>query len=158
MRRLAFAVLLLAACGGESGVSPDLEAAREAARQRAEARVAAAQEACRARGEEVVRLGPRGEWACGQRGAAALAREEARWRERCAASGTEAFRQGAFGWFCARATADAGRECRRATDCEGVCLATVPEARSGRCSGTTVVPGCVAQFGPDGRRVTACAR
>jgi hypothetical protein len=158
MRRLAFAVLLLAACGGERGVSPDLEVAREAARQRAEARVAAAQQACRARGEEVIPLGPRGEWACGERGAAVLAREEARWRERCAASGTEPFRQGAFGWFCARATADAGRECRRATDCEGVCVAGAPEARSGRCSGTTVVPGCVTQFGPDGRRVTTCAR
>ena len=158
MRWLAALVLLLAACGGgrEAGVSPDLEPARAAALARAEASAAPARAACRARGDEVIELGPR-EWACGPRGLEVRERVATRWRERCAEMGAEAFRTGAAGWFCARATADAGRECRAATDCQGVCLISATDARIGTCSATSALPGCVAQLGPDGRGRTVCA-
>jgi hypothetical protein len=158
MRWLAVLVLMLAACGGgrEAGVSPDLEPARAAALARAEAAAERAREACRARGDEVIRLGPN-EWACGPRGRAVQERVATRWAERCAEMGADAFRTGAAGWFCAHATADAGRECRAATDCQGVCLISAPDARIGTCSATSVMPGCVAQLGPDGRGRTVCA-
>lgn len=163
MRRLfAAALLVLAACGGAGSPdrapdrAPDLAPARAAALARAEATAERAREACRARGEQVIDLGPR-EWACGERGRAVAERQATRWRERCAESGTEAFRSGAASWFCALATADAGRECRAATDCQGVCVLPSAEARSGVCSATTVVPGCTARIGPDGQRRTVCA-
>ena len=128
----------------------------EAARARAEATARAAQEACRARGGPLVQIGPR-EWACGAEAQTALAREEAAWRERCAAEGSEGYRVGRGLWLCARPTTDAGAACRAASDCEGLCLLTTAEARSGQCSATTRVAGCVTAIGANGRRGTVCA-
>jgi hypothetical protein len=128
----------------------------EAARTRAEARAQAAQEACRARGGPLVRIGPN-EWACGPEAQAALNREETAWRERCAAEGSEAYRVGRGLWLCARPTSDAGAVCHAESDCEGLCLPTAADARSGQCSATTRVAGCVTALDANGRRGTVCA-
>ncbi len=154
MRRLALvALVLLGSCGER--VSPDLAPAREAARARAEATEAAAREACRARGEEVFEFGG-GEWLCGAALAQRRQRAEAEWQERCAARGERAYRGGPQGWFCASPTADAGRECRAAADCQGPCILPEATARQGTCAATTTVIGCFARIGPDGRGETVC--
>jgi hypothetical protein len=142
--------------GGGDANTAAYDGRAEAARARAEARARAAQEACRARGGPLVQIGPN-EWACGAEAQAAQGREEAAWRERCAAEGSEAYRVGRGLWLCARPTSDAGAACSAAGDCEGLCLPTAADARSGQCSATTRVAGCVTAIDANGRRGTVCA-
>ncbi len=152
MRVLAVLLLVLAAC---NATSPDLEPAKERARERAAATVAAAKEACRARGQEVFEFED-GDWVCGTE---AKARRDAAlrtWTERCTASGTQVYRGGIDGWFCANPTADAGKECRSGAECEGACLLADDNARRGTCAPRTVTVGCFAQIGDDGTRGTLC--
>lgn len=52
---------------------------------------------------------------------------------------------------CVRTTRDAGKQCRRGSDCEGVCL-----ARSGTCAPLTPLFGCHEILQNDGTRVTQC--
>jgi hypothetical protein len=54
----------------------------------------------------------------------------------CAAIGGQLLRRGAL-LSCQRPTADAGRACRQASDCEGGCL-----ARAGVCAPVTPLFGC----------------
>ena len=56
---------------------------------------------------------------------------------------------GAF--YCASMTRDGGKQCRKKTECEGVCL-----ARSGTCSPITPLYGCNDVLEKDGRMVTLC--
>jgi hypothetical protein len=52
---------------------------------------------------------------------------------------------------CVTQTRDAGKSCRKQTQCEGLCL-----ARSGTCAPITPLFGCNDIFQADGRRVTLC--
>jgi hypothetical protein len=52
---------------------------------------------------------------------------------------------------CVRTTRDAGQQCRRGSDCEGVCL-----ARSGTCAPLAPLFGCHEILQNDGSRVTQC--
>jgi hypothetical protein len=52
---------------------------------------------------------------------------------------------------CVRTTRDAGKQCRRGSDCEGVCL-----ARSGTCAPLAPLFGCHEILQNDGSRVTQC--
>ncbi len=52
---------------------------------------------------------------------------------------------------CVRQTRDGGKQCRKASDCEGLCL-----ARSGTCAPIAPLFGCNEIFQDDGRRVTLC--
>jgi hypothetical protein len=52
---------------------------------------------------------------------------------------------------CAQRTRDAGKQCRRDRDCEGVCL-----ARSATCAPVTPLFGCNDVIQDDGRRMTLC--
>lgn len=52
---------------------------------------------------------------------------------------------------CVTPTRDSGKQCRRATDCEGECL-----ARSGSCAPVTPLFGCNEVLQADGRRFTQC--
>lgn len=160
---LTLALALVAGCeaaaparGGGDANTAAYDGRAEAARARAEARAREAREACRARGGPLVQIGP-DEWACGAEAEAALNREEADWQARCAAEGSQAYRVGRGLWLCARPTSDAGAACSAAGDCEGLCLPTGAEERSGQCSATTRVAGCVTAIGADGRRGTVCA-
>ena len=56
---------------------------------------------------------------------------------------------GAF--YCASQTRDAGKQCSKKTQCQGVCL-----ARSGTCSPITPLYGCNDVLEKDGREVTLC--
>lgn len=56
---------------------------------------------------------------------------------------------GAF--VCVTMTRDAGKVCRKKTDCEGLCL-----ARSGTCAPIMPLFGCNDVLEKDGRRVTLC--
>ncbi|WP_168199217.1 hypothetical protein [Pseudorhodobacter turbinis] len=52
---------------------------------------------------------------------------------------------------CQEPTNDSGKQCRRAADCDGVCL-----ARSGTCAPVKPLLGCNAILQNDGRRVELC--
>ncbi|WP_050528136.1 hypothetical protein [Pseudorhodobacter aquimaris] len=52
---------------------------------------------------------------------------------------------------CQIPTTDGGKQCRRAADCDGVCL-----ARSGTCAPVKPLLGCNAVLQDDGRRVELC--
>lgn len=52
---------------------------------------------------------------------------------------------------CVQRTRDAGKQCRRDRDCDGVCL-----ARSGTCAPVTPLFGCNEVMQDDGRRMTQC--
>lgn len=52
---------------------------------------------------------------------------------------------------CVRVTRDAGKSCRRQSDCQGYCL-----ARSGTCAPYTPLFGCHEVLGPAGERTTVC--
>lgn len=52
---------------------------------------------------------------------------------------------------CVRPTRDSGKQCRRESDCEGLCL-----ARSGTCAPAVPLFGCHDILQDDGRRVTLC--
>ena len=52
---------------------------------------------------------------------------------------------------CVQRTRDAGQQCRRDRDCDGVCL-----ARSGTCAPVTPLFGCNEVMQDDGRRMTQC--
>jgi len=52
---------------------------------------------------------------------------------------------------CVQRTRDAGQQCRRDRDCDGVCL-----ARSGTCAPVTPLFGCNEVLQDDGRRMTQC--
>ena len=69
----------------------------------------------------------------------------------CAAQGGQLSPRGEGLFSCLRQTRDGGRQCRRAGDCEGHCL-----ARSSTCAPFTPLPGCHDVFGQDGRRTTLC--
>lgn len=71
---------------------------------------------------------------------------------RCEARGGVWSRAGGEASFaCVRRTRDAGRSCRKESDCEGFCL-----ARSGTCAPVTPMFGCNDILQKDGRRVTLC--
>ena len=53
--------------------------------------------------------------------------------------------------LCLRPTRDSGKQCRKGTDCEGMCL-----ARSGTCAPITPMFGCTEILQDDGQRVTLC--
>ena len=55
------------------------------------------------------------------------------------------------GRTCITRTKDAGKQCRRETDCEGYCL-----ARSATCAPAVPLFGCHAILQADGREVTLC--
>jgi hypothetical protein len=52
---------------------------------------------------------------------------------------------------CVKPTRDGGKQCRRDSDCEGLCL-----ARSGTCAPITPLFGCHEVLEDDGRRMTLC--
>ena len=52
---------------------------------------------------------------------------------------------------CLQETRDAGKQCRRAGDCQGACL-----ARSGTCAPVTPLFGCHEVLQQDGLRITQC--
>lgn len=52
---------------------------------------------------------------------------------------------------CQTATRDGGKQCRRESDCDGLCL-----ARSGTCAPVKPMLGCQAILQDDGRRVELC--
>jgi hypothetical protein len=52
---------------------------------------------------------------------------------------------------CVQRTRDAGKQCRRDRDCDGVCL-----ARSGTCAPVNPLFGCNEVVQDDGRRMTLC--
>ena len=52
---------------------------------------------------------------------------------------------------CQLPTRDAGKQCRRESDCEGQCL-----ARSGTCAPASPMLGCQSVLQEDGRRVELC--
>jgi hypothetical protein len=52
---------------------------------------------------------------------------------------------------CVQRTRDAGKQCKRDRDCDGVCL-----ARSGTCAPVTPLFGCNEVVQDDGRRMTQC--
>ena len=52
---------------------------------------------------------------------------------------------------CTHFTADAGKSCRKASDCEGYCL-----ARSNTCAPITPMLGCTEILQADGAKVTLC--
>lgn len=58
---------------------------------------------------------------------------------------------GTIGYSCFRPTRDAGKSCRRQTDCETECL-----ARSRTCAPITPMFGCNTVLQADGREVTLC--
>ena len=53
--------------------------------------------------------------------------------------------------LCVRTTRDSGKQCRKGTDCDGLCL-----ARSGTCAPIKPLFGCNEILQDDGRRVTLC--
>ena len=53
--------------------------------------------------------------------------------------------------ICTHFTADAGKFCRKASDCEGYCL-----ARSNTCAPMTPMLGCTEILQADGAKVTLC--
>lgn len=55
------------------------------------------------------------------------------------------------GWVCFVTPGDAGKSCRRSTDCEGACL-----AKSGTCAPVIPLYGCHEIFTREGARVTQC--
>lgn len=59
--------------------------------------------------------------------------------------------RGAFGGVCTRLTGDAGKSCRKAGDCEGVCL-----ARSMSCAPVVPLLGCNEVLSDTGMRATLC--
>lgn len=137
------AVLLLAACVGE----PERDDP-----------VTPAEAECRAAGGEPMRYGPE-PWqvACGAGELALYRAQEARIRAQCDAMGMQTLAGGSDGWYCARATADAGKACTRETDCEGFCMAGAePSARLGQCSAATVFVGCRPILDPSGERIELC--
>ncbi len=78
--------------------------------------------------------------------------ESAGERAACVARGGEYRRGGLAGaWICFERTRDAGKSCRAASDCEGLCLA---ESRS--CAPVRPMFGCHAILDEDGTPVTIC--
>lgn len=70
----------------------------------------------------------------------------------CERRGGQFMRAGDSGLMaCVQTTRDAGRQCRRASDCEGECL-----ARSGTCAPFTPLFGCHEVLLDTGARVTQC--
>lgn len=70
----------------------------------------------------------------------------------CERGGGRWMRAGETGLMtCLRSTRDAGRQCRRSSDCQGDCL-----ARSGTCAPVTPLFGCHEILQDNGARVTLC--
>lgn len=77
----------------------------------------------------------------------ALARRQAQ----CEASGGRWGKGGIGAFLCYRDTRDAGKQCSRESDCEGLCL-----ARSRSCAPVTPLLGCNEVLTEDGRPATIC--
>ena len=69
----------------------------------------------------------------------------------CRKKGGQWSRVGKGGQACVQRTRDAGKECKKASQCEGLCL-----ARSGTCAPIAPLFGCNEILQNDGSRVTLC--
>ena len=60
-----------------------------------------------------------------------------------------------IGPFCNLETTDAGKDCLDFSQCQGVCLSENKNSRSGKCSDTESVPGCVFEM-EGGKSLEVC--
>jgi hypothetical protein len=116
-----------------------------------------AQEECIAAGQAVLAYGYEPwQWACGAEELARIQEVERRIRADCTAAGLNTYPGGLEGWYCAAPTRDGGKTCRRASDCEGPCLATDSGAAIGQCGMLSAFVGCQAILLDDGTRAELC--